>query len=83
MYAIAHLFLSTLQLPRDVPMVIYSDAQTLDWTDEEREMLADVKPDVTGELSGGVHFRPYGPDSLLLLWEFFHHDMKVHGVMYV
>jgi hypothetical protein len=65
------------QLPRDVPMVIYADAQQLDWSDEELEMLADVKPDVTGLLAGGVHFRPYGPDSLLLLWEFFHHDIEV------
>lgn len=58
-------------------MVIYADEQRLDWSDEEVEMLADVKPDVTGLLPGGVHFRPYGPDSLLLLWEFFHHDMEV------
>lgn len=58
-------------------MVIYSDSQRLDWTEEERVMLSDVVPDVTGELPGGVHFRPYGPDALLLLWEFFHHDMEV------
>jgi hypothetical protein len=58
-------------------MTIYSDAQRLEWSDEEVEMLADIKPDVTGLLPGGVHFRPYGPDSLLLLWEFFHHDIEV------
>jgi glycine/D-amino acid oxidase-like deaminating enzyme len=49
-------------IPRDMPFSIDLDAKTLDWSDEERDMLAD-DPELAwlaGELPPGSHCRPDG-----------------------
>jgi glycine/D-amino acid oxidase-like deaminating enzyme len=59
-------------------MIIWSDTQTLDWSDDEREaLLAEGRHDLLGELPVFCHGRPEGgSDSpyLLGLWEY-------HGVV--
>jgi glycine/D-amino acid oxidase-like deaminating enzyme len=62
-------------IPRHVPMVIWSDTLTLDWSEEERAELAadsELAP-LLGTLPAAVHFRPEGGTGsrkLLLLWAF-------------
>jgi glycine/D-amino acid oxidase-like deaminating enzyme len=61
-------------VPRHAPMIIWSDPQTLDWGENEREALADQgRTDVLGEMPVFCHGRPEGgADSpyLLALWEY-------------
>jgi glycine/D-amino acid oxidase-like deaminating enzyme len=62
-------------VPRDVPLMIWSDPVTLPWSEDERQTLAASEATrwLLGELPAGVHFRPEGgPDShtLLLLWTY-------------
>ncbi len=56
-------FEDTLQaVPRELPFLIDIDDCPLNWSDEERELLA-VDPDLrwlTERLTGGVHVRPEG-----------------------
>ena len=52
----------------------------MEWTDEEREFLAEMDPfeaSLIEELPAGVHFRPYpgAVNSLIMLWEFVHMDV--------
>jgi glycine/D-amino acid oxidase-like deaminating enzyme len=61
-------------VPRDAPMLIWDDPQTIAWTDEERAGL-EASPDLRfmlDALPAGAHLRPEGlsPDSrtLLVLW---------------
>jgi glycine/D-amino acid oxidase-like deaminating enzyme len=61
-------------VPRDAPLLIWSDPQTLRWSEEERAELA-ASPQtrwLTEPLPAGAHLRPEGnsPDSqtLLVLW---------------
>lgn len=62
-------------LPRDLPLMIWTDPVTLVWSDEEREQLKE-DPELgwlLGTLPAGVHFRPEGgKDSRwhLLLWTY-------------
>jgi glycine/D-amino acid oxidase-like deaminating enzyme len=62
-------------LPRELPLMIWSDPVELAWSAEEREELAQ-DPELrwlTGTLPAGVHFRPEGgKDSrmFLLLWTY-------------
>ncbi|HEX2500584.1 MAG TPA: FAD-binding oxidoreductase [Methylomirabilota bacterium] len=63
-------------VPRDAPFLIWDDAQTLDWSTEEREALA-ADPDLRwmlGPFPAGVHTRPEGasPESqtILVLWSY-------------
>jgi glycine/D-amino acid oxidase-like deaminating enzyme len=62
-------------LPRDLPLMIWTDPVTLAWSDEEREQLAH-DPELhwlLGTMPAGVHFRPEGgPESRmhLLLWTY-------------
>jgi glycine/D-amino acid oxidase-like deaminating enzyme len=62
-------------LDRHAPLVIWSDPQRLDWSDEEREFLQE-EPEgelLLGELPSGIHTRPDGGvDSpiILALWEY-------------
>jgi glycine/D-amino acid oxidase-like deaminating enzyme len=63
-------------VPRDAPFLIWDDAQTLDWSAEEREALA-ADPALRFMLEpfpAGVHTRPEGasPESrtLLVLWSY-------------
>lgn len=61
-------------IPRDAPMTIWYDPQTIDWDDEERRLLeAEGHTHLLGELPGGCHTRPEGgADSpwALALWEY-------------
>jgi glycine/D-amino acid oxidase-like deaminating enzyme len=61
-------------LPRDAPMVIWSDEQELEWTDEERAGLeAEGRTDLLGRMPVFCHGRPEGgADSpyVLALWEY-------------
>ncbi|KPV50084.1 FAD-dependent oxidoreductase, partial [Kouleothrix aurantiaca] len=62
-------------VPRDAPMLIWTDPVTLPWDEDEREALAE-DPDTAwmlGELPSGVHCRPEGHVGgavLLILWNF-------------
>jgi glycine/D-amino acid oxidase-like deaminating enzyme len=62
-------------LPRDLPLMIWTDPVTLAWSEDEREQLAQ-DPELAWlleEMPAGVHFRPEGgPDSRmhLLLWTY-------------
>jgi len=62
-------------VPRDAPLMIWSDPVTLPWDDEEREALAADEETrwLTEPFPAGVHFRPEGgpgATTLLLLWTY-------------
>ncbi|MGH8927105.1 MAG: NAD(P)/FAD-dependent oxidoreductase [Acidimicrobiia bacterium] len=61
-------------VPRDAPMVIWSDPQRIDWTADERRLLEEEgRHDLLGEMPAACHGRPEGGlDSpwLLALWEY-------------
>jgi glycine/D-amino acid oxidase-like deaminating enzyme len=66
-------------IPRHAPMFIWSDPQTIDWSDEERaELEQQGRHDLLGEMPIFCHGRPEGgTDSpyLLALWEY-HDDVR-------
>lgn len=49
-------------IPRDAPLLICADPQTLPWSDEERALIADDPEahDLLGPLPAGAHCRPEG-----------------------
>jgi glycine/D-amino acid oxidase-like deaminating enzyme len=61
-------------IPREAPMTIWSDTQRIEWSDEEREGLADMgRHDVLGEMPIYCHFRPEGGAEspyFVALWEY-------------
>jgi glycine/D-amino acid oxidase-like deaminating enzyme len=62
-------------VPRDAPLMVWSDPLTLPWSDEEREELAAAEETrwLTEPFPAGVHFRPEGgagAQTLLLLWTY-------------
>ncbi|NWG22562.1 MAG: FAD-binding oxidoreductase [Chloroflexi bacterium] len=62
-------------IPRDAPMIICADPQTLAWSADEREMLAedDELRHLLGTLPAGVHCRPEGGTGstwVLGLWAY-------------
>jgi sarcosine oxidase subunit beta len=61
-------------IPRDAPMTIWSDDQTIPWSEEERAELDSMgRHDVLGRMPMYCHFRPEGgADSpwILALWEY-------------
>jgi sarcosine oxidase subunit beta len=61
-------------VPRDAPMFIWADLQTIDWSDEEEQMLKEEnRTDLLGEMPASCHARPEGgADSqwLVALWEY-------------
>jgi glycine/D-amino acid oxidase-like deaminating enzyme len=62
-------------VPRDAPLLIWTDPVRLPWSDEERAMFAesDEMRWLLDEFPSGVHTRPEGgPDShmLLILWTY-------------
>lgn len=61
-------------VPREAPMLIWSDSQHLAWDDDERSELAGMgRSDLLGEMPVFCHGRPEGgPDSpyFLALWEY-------------
>jgi len=63
-------------IPRDAPMTIWSDTQTIDWTDEERAGLEGMgRDELLGEMPIYCHFRPEGGTEspyFVALWEY--HD---------
>jgi hypothetical protein len=66
-------------------MAIIYDPIAPVWTEEELEFLGetqgtDIKALAASEMSAGCHYRPYGgldSDALLLLWEGWHHNVKI------
>jgi glycine/D-amino acid oxidase-like deaminating enzyme len=71
-------------VPRDAPLLIWTDSQRLPWSEEEREFLAE-EPDsrwLLEEMPPGAHTRPEGgadSDIILLLWEY--HSGQVEPVV--
>ena len=62
-------------VPREAPLLIWADPQTLPWDDDERELLAEDPGAawMLAELPAGVHTRPeggHGSDILLMLWAY-------------
>lgn len=62
-------------VPRDTPLMIWSDPVSLVWSDEERDELAASEDTrwLTENFPAGVHFRPEGSpeaQTLLLLWTY-------------
>lgn len=68
-------------VPRHAPLLIWTDAQRLPWSDEERELLAE-DPETRWLLDPfppGVHTRPEGggdSNIALMLWEYSTHEME-------
>ena len=67
-------FADTLRaMPREAPLVIWTDPVRVAWTDDERAELATTRPDLLEELPVGVHGRPEGAGEspiVLLLWPY-------------
>jgi glycine/D-amino acid oxidase-like deaminating enzyme len=62
-------------VPRAAPLMIWTDPQSLPWTDDERTELAssDETRWLLAELPGGVHLRPEGGldnNLVLMLWAY-------------
>lgn len=57
--------------PREAPLLIWTDPQTLPWSDEEREMFSESEETrwVLNELPSGAHARPEG-NTVLALWTY-------------
>jgi glycine/D-amino acid oxidase-like deaminating enzyme len=60
---------------RDAPLLIWNDAQSLPWQDDEREALAEDHETLwlTEPFPAGVHTRPEGSgesETILMLWEY-------------
>jgi glycine/D-amino acid oxidase-like deaminating enzyme len=62
-------------VPRQAPLLIWTDPQVLEWSDEERELLADI-PEfhyLLEQMPSGAHTRPEGAadaDIAIMLWEY-------------
>lgn len=67
-------------MPRNAPMLIWLDEQRLPWSDEERAALAadEEAQWLLGEFPAGVHGRPDGATSTLVLFN--HHGDAVDPV---
>jgi len=71
-------------VPRNLPFTIDLDAQTLAWSEEDREILAQ-DPDtawLTRPMPGNIHCRPDGAESgkwIKLGWAFNHAASDPHG----
>jgi glycine/D-amino acid oxidase-like deaminating enzyme len=62
-------------VPRDVPLMIWTDPMKLPWTEEEREVLEGSEKTrwLLEEFPSGVHFRPEGGEgsqTILALWTY-------------
>jgi len=60
-------------MPREAPLLIWTDPVRVAWTEDERAALATTRPDLLEELPTGAHGRPEGAgDSpiVLLLWTY-------------
>ena len=73
------------QLGAHAPMVILSDAiplpgiGELDLDDDEHTIVMQphLRKTLKGLLPAGLHFRPYGKDAILALWEFMHTESNI------
>ena len=60
-------------IPREAPLIIWTDPITLDWSDDEREALSqsDETQYLLEEFPAGVHGRPVGAgDQVLMYWTY-------------
>jgi len=62
-------------VPREAPLTIWEDPQYIEWSDEEREYLAETDDAdlLLGEMPAGVHMRVEGGGGsphLLILWPY-------------
>jgi glycine/D-amino acid oxidase-like deaminating enzyme len=61
-------------IPRNAPMTIWSDPQTIHWSEEEHRELAGIgRDDLLGEMPVYCHFRPEGgveSPYIVGLWEY-------------
>ena len=62
-------------IPRDVPLMIWTDPMMLPWTKEEREVIEESERTrwLLEEFPSGVHFRPEGGEgsrTILALWTY-------------
>jgi len=68
-------------MPREAPMTIWADRQRLNWSEDERQFLAESKDTgwLLDEFPAGAHTRPEGEgDSpmILLLWDYHTNRME-------
>jgi glycine/D-amino acid oxidase-like deaminating enzyme len=71
-------------VPRDMPFSIDLDAQSLDWSDEDREILAaeESARHLVEPMKGGIHCRPDGPPDgtwIKLGWAYNERAGDPHG----
>lgn len=71
-------------VPRNLPFSIDLDGQTLNWTEEERALLADdpATAGLTQFIGGGIHCRPDGAETgkwIKLGWAFNQQTGDPHG----
>ncbi|MFT5521799.1 MAG: glycine/D-amino acid oxidase-like deaminating enzyme [Enterobacterales bacterium] len=59
-------------VPRDMPFSIYADNQYLNWTDEEKDMIAQDEEyaHLLAEYPPGLHIKPEGRNQIKLGWAF-------------
>jgi len=62
-------------MPREAPLLIWTDSQMLPWSDEERQFLEDEDDTrwLLADMPPGAHSRPEGSgdsDIMVLLWEY-------------
>lgn len=62
-------------LPREAPLIIWTDAQTIPWTSEERDLVAESEEGrrLLGVFPPGAHMRPEGGPgsaSMIMLWAY-------------
>jgi len=59
-------------IPRDMPFTIFADPQTLNWNEEEKELIGD-SPEYSWlleEFPAGLHIKPEGVDNIKLGWAY-------------
>jgi glycine/D-amino acid oxidase-like deaminating enzyme len=62
-------------VPRDAPMIIWTDSMALSWSEQERSILSESEETkwLLGEFPSGIHARPEGSSDsniLLALWSY-------------
>ncbi len=68
-------------VPRNAPLLIWTDPQCLEWSSEEETLLKEDEStrSLVEEMPAGVHTRPEGgadSDVLLMLWEYQLHEIE-------
>jgi len=59
-------------IPRDMPFTIFADPQTLNWNDEEKELIGE-SPEYSWlleEFPAGLHIKPEGVGNIKLGWAY-------------